>query len=286
MKYSTNTFIKYFAVTAFVLLVTQSCQKDWLQPKPLSFFSPENTLIDEPGFNAALAAIARNVRDEWYGDGAPIITETIFSEAAVEGTTDKFGPAVNLNILITPDANLNSNDFNRIGWYWERWYLVIRLANTVTTRIEENKTIADDKKKIILGKAYFYRAYAYYRLTHEFGDVPCTLKELTEAKLDFNSVKREVILQRMKTDLEFAFANVPWVANKGDINRGAVGHLLTKINLALGLFDDAIASSTAVINNGTFKLMTSRFGADAKWCEYDASSHSILIQCGNFNSRW
>jgi len=25
-----------------------------------------------------------------YGDGAPIITETIFSEAAVEGTTDKF----------------------------------------------------------------------------------------------------------------------------------------------------------------------------------------------------
>ena len=40
MKYSTNTFIKYFAVTAFVLLVTQSCQKDWLQPKPLSFFSP------------------------------------------------------------------------------------------------------------------------------------------------------------------------------------------------------------------------------------------------------
>jgi len=104
-------------------------------------------------------------------------------------------------------------------WYWERWYLVIRLANTVTTRIEENKTIADDKKKIILGKAYFYRAYAYYRLTHEFGDVPCTLKELTEAKLDFNSVKREVILQRMKTDLEFAFANVPWVANKGDINQ-------------------------------------------------------------------
>jgi len=263
MKHSTNTFIKYFAVTAFVLLVTQSCQKDWLQPKPLSFFSPENTLIDEPGFNAALAAIARNVRDEWYGDGAPIISETIFSEGAVEGTTDKFGPAVNLNILITPDANLNNVDFNRIGWYWERWYLIVRLANTITSRIADVKTIPEDKKNIILGRAYFYRAYAYYRLTHEFGDVPCTLKELTDAKLDFNSVKREVILQRMKTDLEFAFANVPWVANKGDINRGAVGHLLTKINLALGLFDDAIASSTAVINNGTFKLMTSRFGADA-----------------------
>jgi hypothetical protein len=47
------------------------------------------------------------------------------------------------------------------------------------------------------------------------------------------------------------------------VNRAAVGHLLTKVNLALGLFDDAIASSSAVINNGTYKLMTSRFGVDA-----------------------
>lgn len=256
--------IKYFASLALFMLVAQSCQKDWLKPKPLSFFSPENTLIDEAGFNAALASIARNVRGEWYEDGAPIITENIFSEMCVEGTTDKFGPAVNMNLLITPDANLNSSDFNRIGWYWERMYLLIRLANTVTTRIDEVKEgITEEKKKIIKGRAMFYRSYAYYRLVHQFGDVPTTFKELTAAKLDFSSVKREVILQRIKTDLDFAFANVPWVANKGDVNKGAVGHLLTKVNLALGNFDEAIAASTAVINNGTFKLVTGRFGSDA-----------------------
>lgn len=263
MKYVNNKIMKHLSILVLVLLVSQSCQKDWLKPKPLSFFSPENTLIDEPGFNAALAAIARNVRDEWYGDGAPIISETIFSEEAVEGTTDKFGPAINLNVLITPDANLNNVDFNRIGWYWERWYLIIRLANTITSRIDEAKSIPTDKKNIILGRAYFYRAYAYYRLVNEFGDVPTTFKELTSAKLDFQTVKRDAILQRLKTDLDFAFANVPWVSNKGDINRGAVGHLLAKVNLALGNFDDAIAASSAVINNGTFKLMTNRFGADA-----------------------
>jgi len=255
--------MKYLACMVMVLLVSQSCQKDWLKPKPLSFYSPENTLQDEAGFNAALAAIARNVRQEWYEDGAPIITENIFSDVAVEGTTDKFGPAVNMNLLITPDANLNSTDFNRIGWYWERWYIVIRLANTITSRLPEVKAIPDATKNVILGRAYFYRAYAYYRLVHEFGDVPAPFKELTEAKLDFQSVKREVILQRLKSDLDFAMQNVPWVANKGDINRGAVGHLLTKVNLALGNFDDAIAASTAVINNGTFKLVTNRFGADA-----------------------
>jgi hypothetical protein len=263
MKYVNNKIMKHLSILVLVLLVSQSCQKDWLKPNPLSFFSPENTLIDEAGFNAALAAIARNVRDEWYGDGAPIITETIFSEVAVEGTTDKFGPAVNLNVLVTPDANLNNVDFNRIGWYWERWYLIIRLANTITSRIDEAKGIPDATKNIILGRAYFYRAYAYYRLVNEFGDVPTSFKELTSAKLDFQTVKRDAILQRIKSDLDFAFANVPWTANKGDVNRGAVGHLLAKVNLALGNFDDAIAASSAVINNGTYKLMTNRFGADA-----------------------
>ena len=263
MKNLNIKYLQYLFTMCMVLFVGQSCNKDWLEPKALSFFSPENTLQDESGFNAALASIAKNVRQEWYEDAPGIITENIFSEMAIEGTTDKFGPAVNMDILITPDAQLNNGDFNRVGYYWERNYLIIRLANTITSRIASVKTIADDKKNSILGRAYFFRAYAYYRLVHQFGDVPTTFTELSSAKLDFTSVKREVILQRLKADLDFAMLHVPWVSNKGEVNRAAVGHLLTKVNLALGLFDDAIASSSAVINNGTYKLMTNRFGVDA-----------------------
>jgi len=35
------------------------------------------------------------------------------------------------------------------------------------------------------------------------------------------------------------------------------------VNLTLGLFDEAIAASTAIISNGTYKLMQGRFGAEA-----------------------
>jgi starch-binding outer membrane protein, SusD/RagB family len=121
----------------------------------------------------------------------------------------------------------------------------------------------DATKDVILGKAYFYRAYHYYRLVHQFGDIPTSFKELAEPKLDFQTVKREVILQKIKSDLDFAVKVVPFVGNKGDVNRGAIGHLLTKVNLALGLYDEAIASADLVINSGTFKLVTARFGADA-----------------------
>lgn len=240
------------------------CSKDYLAPKPLSFFSPENTLINESGFNSALASCAENIRNEYYTDGAPIITELVFSEVSVEGTTDKFGPQINLNALITPDANLNSADFNRIGWYWERLWIGVRLANTVLSRIQNPALdIKEDAKNAIIGKALFYRSYNYYRLVHQFGDVPTIMTELTAPKLDFKTVKREVILARLKKDLETAVASVPFVTNKGDVNKGAVLHLLTKVNLALGLFDDAIATATQAINSGTFKLMTSRFGSDA-----------------------
>ncbi|MBP6793602.1 MAG: RagB/SusD family nutrient uptake outer membrane protein [Saprospiraceae bacterium] len=250
-------------ILTLVLLISTSCNKDWLDPQPLSLFTPENIFVNEAGFKSALASCATNLRDEWYGDGAPIITELIFSEMAVEGTTDKFGPAVDLNVLITPDANLNSADFNRIGWYWERHWLGIRLANTIIERLPAVTGIKDDVKNILLGKAYFYRSYHYYRLVNQFGDVPTTFKEISAPKIDFQTVKRDAILAKLKTDLDIAFKNVPFGGDKGDVNKASIGHLLIKINLSLGLFDEAIAVADQVINSGTYKLMTSRFGLDA-----------------------
>src|SRR5688572_4167202 len=258
-----HKIITLAAILVIGMMVLESCKKDWLTPKPLSFFSPENTFVDVVGFNAALNGCARILKNEWYGDGAPIITETIFSEVAVEGTDDKTGPAQNLDVCIKPDANLNSVDANKIGWYWEQQWIGIRLANTIISRLPAATAINDSTKNVIKGKAYFYRAYDYYRLTNQFGNVPCPLKELTDVKTNYATVKREVILQRMKQDLDSAVLWVPWKSDRGDVNRGAIYHLLAKIDLALGLFDDAIAAASAVINNGTYKLMTARFGVDA-----------------------
>ncbi|NBR55551.1 MAG: RagB/SusD family nutrient uptake outer membrane protein [Chitinophagia bacterium] len=256
--------IKYFSIFAYLLMVVvSSCNKDWLTPKPLSIYSPENTFVDATGFKAALGASAKNIRDEFFGDGSPIITESIFSDISVEGTDDKTGPAQNMDLQIRPDAQLNSGDFNRIGWYWDQEWIGVRMANTIITRLPLAKSLTDAERNSFMGQAYFFRAYNYYRLTNQFGDVPCPITEITTAKVDFATVKRDVILKRMKTDLEYAVQYVPWTADKGTVNRGACYHLLTKINLALGLFDDAIASSTALINNGTYKLMTNRFGVDA-----------------------
>ncbi|MFC5410327.1 RagB/SusD family nutrient uptake outer membrane protein [Larkinella bovis] len=249
-------------VVALAATALTSCEKSWLEPKPLSFFAPENTFNDPAGLRATLVACERNLRYEWYGDNPPLLTESIFSDIAVEGTTDKSGPAQNMNLQITPDAQLNHVDYNRIGWYWLEGYKGIKYANAAITRIDQPKYKSDEEKNAILGTAYFHRAYRYYRLTHQFGDVPLILEEVNTPKLDFQSTKREVILKRMKEDLEFAEKWVPAVADKGTVNKGSVSHLLTKVNLALGLFDDAIKSASNVIEGGTHSLMKNRFGVN------------------------
>ena len=69
-------FNKIFLLSVILLvsIAFQGCKKDWLEPKPLSIYSPENTFVDLLGFKAGLAGCANNYRGEWYGDCAPIIT--------------------------------------------------------------------------------------------------------------------------------------------------------------------------------------------------------------------
>ena len=239
-----------------------SCSEEFLEPKPLSFYSPSNTFVDAAGMKAALVACERNMRYEWYGDGAPIGTMMLFSDVAVEGTTDKSGPAQDLNLLIVPDASLNSANTNRIGWYWYEGYKGVKYANTVITRIDEATYASPEERNAILGMAYFHRAFRYYNLTQVFGDVPFLPGEVQGPKLDFYSNTRESILREIKKDLDYAAQWVPAVVDRGEVNVGAVNHLLTKVNLALGEFDAAIASANAVINGGVHALMTERFGSD------------------------
>ena len=250
----------------FVLLImgTTSCDDEWLQPKPLSFFAPENALIDAKGMYAALTACERNMRYEWYGDASPIITELVFSEVCVEGTTDKPGPAQNMNIQITPTSQLNHTDFNKIGWYWYEGYKGIKYANVVIERIDDATYTSQAERNAVLGSAYFHRAYRYYRLTQQFGDIPFIGREIKEPKLDFYSTKREVILKKMQKDMEFAAQHCLDQADRGRVTKGAAAHLLTKINLALGEFDKAIASASAVIDGGVHSLMTAPFGVIPK----------------------
>ncbi len=263
MNFKINFASRILLIGAITFLAVTSCNKDFLEPEELSFFTPANALINADGMRALLSKAMTNLRSEFYGDGAPMITENVFSEVAVEGTTDKSGPAQDLNLLILPDANLNSANTNRIGWFWVQWYEGIKFANTIITRIDDAEYSSEGERNEILAAAYFHRAYRYYRLTQQFGDVPAIMEEISTPKLDFATTTREAILERMKSDLQQAIGWLPETTNKGEVSKGAALHLMAKINLAMTDFDGAIAAASQLIDGGAHALMTERFGSES-----------------------
>ncbi len=246
-------------VLIVVVLSIEACDTEWLEPKPLSIFTPENSLLDGRGMYAALTASDALIRDEWFttGNRTPMNTETIFSEVSVDGSTDQGYAPFNMDVVLTPSG---AQQLLYINQYWQMGYSGIKYANLIINRIDDSDISIEAEKNAIKGMAYFYRAYWYYRLVHQFGDVPFIGEEVMTPRLDFFSTERDVILQKIKKDLEFA---VEWTTDNVDRGRatnGACAHLLSKVCLALGDFDGAIAAANHVINGGVYRLMVEPFG--------------------------
>ena len=142
-------------------------------------------------------------------------------------------------------------------WYWEEGFKGIKYANIAISRLDAAKYKDEAERKAVLGAAYFQRAYRYYKLTHQFGDVPYLDREITEPKLDFYTYDRWSILEQCKKDMEFAYQWVPEIQPRGRANKDACGVLLMKLCMATGDFDRAITVGKEVV--GRHPLMTERF---------------------------
>lgn len=251
---------KLIAGSAIVAALLTACSDSWLESEALSFYVPENAFVDANGLMAGLTAAERNMRHEFTGDGAPILTEMIQSDVAVEGITDKSGPQMNMDITLLPDANLNSENTTRVKWYWDEGYSGIKYANLVIARLDNASFKDDDERNQVLGAAYFQRAYRYYKLTHQFGDIPYIDWEISRPLVDQYSYDKWTIFARMKKDLEFAYKWVPDKVDRGRTSKGACGILLMKFCLLLGDYEQAITIGNEIV--AAHPLMKERFTAN------------------------
>ncbi|MDR1098256.1 MAG: RagB/SusD family nutrient uptake outer membrane protein [Tannerella sp.] len=252
-----KSFIKKISLTICICSILWGCDEDWLETKPLSIYTPETVYVDAAGFESALGACMRNIISEFYGDAAPIVTEMIQSDLCVEGTTNKTGPQQDMDQAFLPSAQLDHVDYTRVGWFWTYTFNVVKYCNTIITRIDDIEWTNTDERNHILGSAFFHRAYRYYRAVHQFGDVPFLDEELTAPKTDFYSHDRWDILERLYSDMEFAYKWVRSDMERGNVTKDACGVLLMKIAMSLGKFDRAIEIGHEIVSR--HPLMKQRF---------------------------
>ncbi|MVZ61038.1 RagB/SusD family nutrient uptake outer membrane protein [Sphingobacterium humi] len=246
--------IKYIIAGLFLTLISLSCSKSWLDPKPLSFYTPENVYQDPQGLASLAVTLKRDLKQETHNVGKGI--HNLIMEFA---SSDLGTPWSQLDFYkLTPNNDVYYNFLKMFNFMYEN----VKNCNVLIAKVETVQFKDENEKNAMLAIGYFYRSYWYYRLVHSYGDVPFIGEEINGAKLDFQTHSKAAILKKIQSDLEFAVKNLPLTAAPGELTKGAANHLLTKVYLSNAEFDKAIASSSEVIN-GPYSLMTARFGKDA-----------------------
>jgi len=245
-----HNFIFPLLITVFGL-TTMFCSKQYLEPDPLSFYSPDNVFIDMDGFESLLITLRKDLNRENTEQKNFIAHQFAASEIGIAWLyRGDFRQ-------ITPTTDQYQQFVNQINTIFS----IIKNANTIISRIDNIEWENEEDKNVILAEALWHRSYWYYRLVGCYGDLPFVQEEVTDAKLDYQTHSRWAIIQKLQEDMEWAVQYLPETADRGMPTRGAGNQLLTKIYLANLEFDKAINSATEVIN-GPYALMKDRFGED------------------------
>lgn len=252
---------------AFLLafcFITIGCNDSFLDEVPLDRFSPENLLVDEAGFEAAIVALYEASRQEQKVGGANFDYMNLGTDIAEWGRPDSRG---------FKDYNLLNSQFDAVKLYWDWAYRdMIRQSNLILENLEKPELeLSDEARTNFSGQAKFFRGYIYNVLANLYGGVPIVDKQITEPKFDFQRSSRLEVLQFVQKDLEDASQILPIVGTEsnGRIYRAAALHLLSEVYISLGMetgdpsfYDKSIEAASKVIDGqaGHYQLMTERFG--------------------------
>jgi hypothetical protein len=259
--------LKYIKINCLILViafVSGSCSESFLDEIPLDRFSPENLLVNEAGFEAAVVALYVDARQEHAIGGINFDYMNLGTDLVQWGRPDSRG---------FRDYTLLNPQFGLAQSYWDWGYQrLIRQSNLVLDVIDNPEvTMSDEARANIKGQALFFRGYAYSVLVHLYGGVPIVAERLIAPKFDFVRASKIEVLEFIVEDLELAAQLLPIVGNTSDgrIYRAAALHLLSEVYLSLGIttgnqtfYDKSIEASSKVINGeaGNYQLMTQRFG--------------------------
>jgi hypothetical protein len=150
-----------------------------------------------------------------------------------------------------------SNDPGALYNFYYYKYQNITSANVAIQRIP-NAPISDSNKKILIGQAKFFRAYSFWELVQNFGDVVMFLEPVGTSELsNATRTNKDAVYAQIVTDLKSAAAMLPdqWTGSDiGRVTSGACKALLARTYLFMKDYKNAYAYADSVINSGKYSL--------------------------------
>jgi len=226
---------KYFILTMFLLPLT-SC-KDFLEEKMVSTIT-QDYFESEKGVEELVVASYNTLRWKYGFMEGPYMYET---GTDITEPTDNNWATISPAIW-SPTGEAGNYANNLMGYYATQLlggYPIINDCNKAIEIISEkapgkfstDKAFASKR----LSEVYFLRAWTYYMLVTQLGDVPMPLKSNNSLPAAFNfpkSTSAQVYAQIIG-DLRFAHDHLPvnGQTDRGRITKYAAAHLLAKLYL-------------------------------------------------------
>jgi hypothetical protein len=182
--------------------------------------------------------------------------QSIRSDDAVKGSTTgdlADGGAIMENFQYTKDHWLMNQN-------WDGHYTFINACNDVVHDVD-SLNLTDPGSIINNAEAKFFRAFAYFDLVRDYGEVPKIDFKIYKAS-DGNKAKATVaqIYAFIEEDLNYAIANLPtsWpAAFVGRVTKGTANSMLVKVLMQQGKFSGALTKAEEIINSAQYSLLPS-----------------------------
>jgi len=286
-----NKIFKYYILTIIaVSLFSCETDDDFLKETPKTFYTVDNAITAPAQINQVLLACYQQCRELNANSESREVRVL-----AGSGTDVMDVPPFRNQFAFSDYTQINplNNDINTI---YSAFYQLISKANTALygANSEEVSWSSEENKKYAIAQAKFFRAYGYRNLGELFGGVPLVDQIITTPKFDFERSTRIETYRFAIDDLESALPDLPaTTAQAGRVVKAAAQHYLSELYLALGIeledqgadgtemFNKAVQYASAVIDGGTYELMTERYGT-----RKDNDSGDVfwdLFQIGNQN---
>jgi len=148
-------------------------------------------------------------------------------------------------------------DNGMISGYWLRVYQMIAAANQAIAGAEL-VGVADEIKNPVTAQAYFARAFAYFHLVRQFGDIPYLTEPVIDlaAASSISKTSAADVYANIIADLEFAKAWLPDRQVARSIPAKSAAHsYLALVYLTMGDYQNAYTEAKGVIDNeGDYNL--------------------------------
>lgn len=229
-----------------LIVLTLGAACNVIDQEPLDAVSNEQLFVRPSDAEAAIIGAYRQLAEMGFN-------YVVFPELPTKNTV---GNALNrqfeqMNNLLFLDDN---------PWYetyWNQHFVLINRANVVIARVPEISGMEEQKINEVLGEARFLRAFAYFNLVRNYGDVPLITVPTTSPDIPTLQVSRDPVAQvyaQIFEDLNFAKANLPEsfssaLATKGRATKNAAYALGTRIHLFRKEYTQTIQDADRIINS-------------------------------------